>query len=131
MGDDYEKKLEKKRQKAEYKLEKKRLKRELEIKDERVQRKEGDTGNGLENAKADSREPKILKISKDSDNSKYTANLGRRTPGPEKNDEKTVRLVLPKEKPKPWYKDPNWIRAIASIVVMIIAILTFYFTYYH
>jgi hypothetical protein len=55
---------------------------------------------------------------------------GRRKTGSDKSDEKMIQVVLPKEDPKPWYKNPDWIRAVAAVVVMIIVILTFYFTFY-
>ena len=118
MGDDYDKKLEKKRKKAEYKLEKERLKKEYDREKKRLEAE----------AEAASEQSQIeggAEVRKEVEPSPE-----RRTPSPDKSDEKTIQIMLPEKEPKPWYKNPDWIRAIAAIVVMIIVILTFYFTFY-
>lgn len=47
----------------------------------------------------------------------------------EGSDGTTIKIVLPGEKEKPWYKNPNWIRAIVGAVTMVVVVLTFYLTY--
>jgi hypothetical protein len=53
------------------------------------------------------------------------------TSGTADTDKTTIQVVLPKEEPKPWYKNPNWIRALASVATLIIVLITFYLTFYH
>ena len=112
MSDKDQAKLEKKKKKAEYKLEKKRAKEEVrgpEVRSPGSKNQEPRTREPVEEAGGGRREAKEA-MHKD----------------PEKT---TIKVILPKEKPVVWYKNPSWIRAIASVVVMIVVILTFYLTY--
>jgi hypothetical protein len=100
MGSDLEK-SEKKRLKAQYKLEKKRAKQ-----DEKLGSKETTATKG-------STETRRIKSKPDS-----TLHQTTQEQGPPK-----VQQDLP------WYKDPNWVRAIAAIVTMIVAIIALYFQF--
>ena len=73
-------------------------------------------------------EKKRLEVSKDEKHETVdkgggapASDSGLRTPD---SDKTTIQVVLPKEEPKPWYKNPSWIRAIAAVVTMIILIIS-------
>ena len=76
-------------------------------------------------------EKKRLKAQVKSEKARIKA--GQVTEMPEKaqvtpSQEHTVRVAEPPRKPPPWYKDPNWIRAIVAIVTLLVLVISLFLT---
>jgi hypothetical protein len=103
MADKYQAKIEKQKLKYEAKLRKKQLKYEAE--------------------KAESE--------KDKDGANESSQIETISPSAKSGSDKPIiKVVLPQEEEKPWYKNPSWIRAISGVIIMIIVLITFIMTYY-
>ena len=137
MSDKDQAKIEKKRKKAEYKLEKKRSKEELrspevlspESKNQQPNDQEPVEEAGGERPKIDEESNRMPPERSDRPYSCIVKKRMAKEPTHKDPGKTTIKVILPKEKPAVWYKNPSWIRAIASVVVMIVVILTFYLTY--
>ena len=139
MGDDPEKeaaKAEKKRLKAQEKFDKKQLKKERDFQKKRLENELKDKEKAEERMKnAKSQTSQSVKSEPEESPKveapeKQTASEEKTGASKVKNDGQKIEVVVKQEEKEklPWYKDPDWVRAIVAIATLIITVLTLYFT---
>jgi hypothetical protein len=118
MGSDKEgketAKLEKKRLKAQLKAEKARVKVAQTSRDEPVEKREPAPATPPEHEQ----KPKPAPLSEQRPDPQPSQSTIQQVPHPE------VKVVMPEPEKLPWFRDPNWVRAIVALATLIIMLAT-------